>query len=209
MFPDLSSTQQQAAVIVGFFLPILLAIPIQSHWPSLLKTLFAVGAYAGAGAVTAAASGTLTGKSFWQITLVILTLGVVGYQGVWKPSGLAPAIETHTSTLPARSQTPTSPSAPTGSSLEPQIADLLSASARLLEHATQRLAVSATENVASRQEQLERPTSQKQVSPPEETIQNNVPTDSESQRPVPDSEPAEMAPDWAAGPPLDEPWVDR
>lgn len=96
MFPDLGSTQAQAAVIVGFFLPLILAIPIQSHWPTEVKTLFSVAAYAAAGAVTAAATGNLTGKTFWQTTLEILVLGVVGYQGVWKPSNLAPTIAART-----------------------------------------------------------------------------------------------------------------
>lgn len=96
MFPDLGSSQQEAALIVGVFLPLLLAIPIQSHWPTSLKTLFSVGCYAGAGALTAAAGGSLTGKSFWQTTLEVLALGVIGYQGIWKPSGIAPAIEKNT-----------------------------------------------------------------------------------------------------------------
>lgn len=96
MFPDLGSTQQQASIIVGFFLPLVLAIPIQSHWKDPLRTAFSVGAYAAAGAITAAAAGSLTGKTFWQCTLTVLALGVVGYKGVWQPSGVALGIETHT-----------------------------------------------------------------------------------------------------------------
>jgi hypothetical protein len=130
---DLGTTQQEAALIVGFFLPLVLAIPIQSHWPSSLKTAFSVAAYAGAGAITAAAAGTLTGKTFWQSTLLILALGVVGYQGVWKPSGIAPAIETHTNAVLQKSEPPSR------SNLEPQVISLLAACERLLDQATQRI----------------------------------------------------------------------
>jgi hypothetical protein len=104
VFPDLGSTQQEVALLVGFFLPLLLAIPIQSHWPTELKALFSVAAYAAAGAVTAAATGELTGKTFWQTTLEILVLGVVGYQGVWKPINLAPKIEALTNVNKAPAQ---------------------------------------------------------------------------------------------------------
>jgi hypothetical protein len=152
VFPDLGSSQQQAAVIVGFFLPLVLAIPIQGHWPNLIRTLFAVAAYAAAGAIIAAASGSFTGKDFWQVTLEVLTLGVIGYQGVWKPSGLSPVIERHTNVNPAAT-TAADATPPTTSSLEPQIGQLLSASVRLLEHATARMAAAPT-NAALTQEQL-------------------------------------------------------
>ncbi len=115
MFPDLGSTQQQVAVLVGFFLPLLLAVPIQSHWPTELKALFSVAAYAAAGAVTAAATGDLTGKTFWQTTLEILVLGVVGYQGVWKPINLAPKIEGLTNVNKA----PAQPALDGGASAQP------------------------------------------------------------------------------------------
>jgi hypothetical protein len=166
MFPNLGSSEQEAAIIVGFFLPLLLAIPMQDHWPDTIRTLFSVGAYAGAGAIVASTAGTLTGKSFWQATLEVLTLGVVGYQGVWKPSGVAPAIEAATSTKPPSSQAPATPppagpipGAPapaatdtgvSSSGLEPQIGELLSASVKLLEHATQRIAGPAPEPATAR-----------------------------------------------------------
>lgn len=135
MFPDLGSAQQQAALIVGFFLPLLLAIPIQGHWPDSLKTLFSVAAYAAAGALTAAAAGDLTGRSFWQCTLEVLALGVIGYQGVWKPSGLAPAIATRTDT---QSSSPPIP-APAGTGVPTEVTALLSAAQRLLDRAAERV----------------------------------------------------------------------
>ncbi len=93
MLPNLGSSQQEAAVIVGFFLPLVLAVPIQSSWPDWAKSLFSVGCYAAAGAIVALAAGTLTGQTFWEATLTVLTLGVVGYQGVWKPTNIAPRLQ--------------------------------------------------------------------------------------------------------------------
>ena len=42
MFHNLTSTQQQVSVLVGFFLPLLLAIPVQSHWSAEAKAAFSV-----------------------------------------------------------------------------------------------------------------------------------------------------------------------
>jgi hypothetical protein len=172
VFPNLGSSEQQAALIVGFFLPLVLAIPMQPHWPNSLRTIFAVAAYAAAGAIIAAAGGHFTGKSVWQVTLEVLTLGVIGYQGVWKPSGLAPTIENATTTKqPAAvasggSPPPGPPSGSAaagttagsaaagtepragGSSLDPQIVQLLAASVRLLEHATRQIAATPTSPAA-------------------------------------------------------------
>jgi hypothetical protein len=143
MFPDLGSSQQQAAVLVGFFLPLVLAIPIQSHWPDQLRTLFSVAAYAAAGAITAAVAGQLTGKTFWQSTLEIVVLGIVGYQGIWKPSGIAPAIEKHTNVFSDSAE------APAKQGLEPQVASLFGAIERLLDQATHRMASAGASGAAA------------------------------------------------------------
>jgi hypothetical protein len=146
MFLDLGSSQTQAALIVGFFLPLVLAIPIQTKWPPLVKTLFSVGAYAAAGAVVALCGGQLTGAAFWQSALLILTLGVVGYQGVWKPAGIAPAIERETNFQPAppEAEQPISVATPTpNGGLAPEIKSLLAVGERLLHEATNRIAAPA------------------------------------------------------------------
>jgi hypothetical protein len=153
MFPDLGSSQQQAALIVGFFLPLILAIPIQTNWKPFAKTLFSVGAYAAAGAVVALAAGQLNGKTFWQSTLLVLTLGVVGYQGVWKPTKIADGIEKQTnfgSPTPAdtseasapASATATSPP-PNGGGLAPEVKTLMLAGERLLHAAATALGTPA------------------------------------------------------------------
>jgi hypothetical protein len=140
VFPNLGSTQQEAAILVGFFLPLLLAIPVQTHWPTAIKTLFTVAAYAGAGAITAAAAGKLTGKSFWQTSLDILVLGVVGYHGVWKPSNIAPTIETRTNVSGAGAAKPAGGGTPASAPpLAPSVETLLISGARLVEEVARRI----------------------------------------------------------------------
>ncbi|HET8527473.1 MAG TPA: hypothetical protein VFL60_01075 [Gaiellaceae bacterium] len=111
MLPDLGSTQDQVAVVVGFFLPLLLSIPIQSRFPEWARTLIAVGGYAVAGLIINVSTGAVTGQSYWQTTLTALTLGVVGYQGVWKPSGIAPSIRGATDVGAKRQASPARPAA--------------------------------------------------------------------------------------------------
>ena len=140
MFPNLGSTQQEAAILVGFFLPLLLAVPVQTHWPTAIKTLFSIAAYAAAGAITAAAAGKLTGKSFWQTSLEILVLGVIGYQGVWKPSNIAPTIEARTNVTGAGAAKAASGGAPANAApLAPSVETLLISGARLVEEVARRI----------------------------------------------------------------------
>ena len=94
--PDLSNTEQQVAVLVGFFLPLVLSVVIQSAWSKTVKAAVSIAAYAGAGVAITAAHGDFTGRTFWQAALTVAVLGVVGYQGVWKPLGAADKVETAT-----------------------------------------------------------------------------------------------------------------
>ena len=216
MFPDLGSSEQQAALIVGFFLPLVLAIPMQPHWPNSIRTIFAVAAYAAAGAIIAAAGGHFTGKSVWQVTLEVLTLGVIGYQGVWKPSGLAPVIENATSTKSLGLAAPAGPPAGAnggggsggGSALEPQIAELLTAAVRLLEHTTNRIAALPTSPAPGAVNEL---ASNRGEQPAEKVVANEhvgdeggvmKPTEVVDSYEAADRGAANEAADRAAGPPL-------
>jgi hypothetical protein len=216
VFPNLGSSEQQAALIVGFFLPLVLAIPMQPHWPNSIRTIFAVAAYAAAGAIIAAAGGHFTGKSVWQVTLEVLTLGVIGYQGVWKPSGLAPVIENATSTKSLGLAAPAGPPAGAnggggsggGSALEPQIAELLTAAVRLLEHTTNRIAAlptspapGAVNELASNggEQPAEKVGTNQHVGGEAEAVKPTEVVDSDE---AADRRAANEAADRAAGPPL-------
>jgi hypothetical protein len=95
---DLSSDQAQAAAAVGLILPVVLSIPLQSHWSSQAKMLFSLAAYGVSGVITALAAGSLTGSSWWQSALLTFLTSAVSHEKVWKPSGITHAIE-QTTTL--------------------------------------------------------------------------------------------------------------
>lgn len=90
------SNLQMWSLIVGFFLPPVLAIVEQTRWSNPLRAIVAFAACAIAGAGTAYFQGDLTGRRFVEAGLVVLVTGLATYQSFWKPSGIAAAIESHT-----------------------------------------------------------------------------------------------------------------
>lgn len=80
----------------GVAMPFLIAIVNQASWNPKLKGLVAFGACLGAAALLAALHGTLTFTN-WRDTAIIVTgAAMVMYHALWRPSGLAPAIESAT-----------------------------------------------------------------------------------------------------------------
>ncbi len=90
------SNLEMWAAIVGFLLPPVLALIIQTGWSKQLQAVLAFAACAVAGAGTAYFQGDLTGKRFVEAGLVVLVTALATYQGFWKPTRIAPAIETKT-----------------------------------------------------------------------------------------------------------------
>lgn len=84
------------ALVVGFFLPPVLAIVQQSSWSDKVRAVVAFLACLVAGAGTAYFQGDLTGRRFAEASLVILTTGMATYRNFWKPTGVAPTIESAT-----------------------------------------------------------------------------------------------------------------
>ena len=87
---------QMWSLIVGFALPPVLSIVQQSAWSDRLRAVIAFLACAVAGAGVAYFQGDLTGKRFVEAGLVVLVTAVATYRNFWKPTGVAPAIETKT-----------------------------------------------------------------------------------------------------------------
>lgn len=81
------------SLVVGFFLPPVQAIVQQAHWPSQLRAAVNFAACAVAGVGIAFFQGDLTGRRFVEAALVTLVTTIAVYQGLWKPSNVAPAIE--------------------------------------------------------------------------------------------------------------------
>lgn len=85
------------SALVGFFLPPVLAIVIQTGWSEKVKAGVAFVACLIAGAGTAYLEADLDGRTWVSSALVVLTTGLATYRNFWKPTGIAPAIENATS----------------------------------------------------------------------------------------------------------------
>lgn len=84
------------SAIVGFAVPPLVAVFIQSSWPSWVKALFTFGVCALGGGVTAALTGYIEGMSPARSVLVVLFSALAFYRTFWRPSTIAPKIEAAT-----------------------------------------------------------------------------------------------------------------
>lgn len=85
------------SLVVGFFLPPVVAIIQQPKWSQTVRALvtFVVAVVAGAG--TAYFNGDLNGKDWVTSTLVVLVAAISVYKGLYQPTGIAPKIEAATS----------------------------------------------------------------------------------------------------------------
>lgn len=90
------SNLEMWALVVGFFLPNVVALVVQSGWSQRLQAVAAFVVCGVAAAGTAYFQGDLTGRRFVEAGLVILVTTIATYKGFWKPTGVAPAIETKT-----------------------------------------------------------------------------------------------------------------
>lgn len=90
------SNFQMWSLIVGFALPPVLSVIMQSGWSQRLQAIVAFAACAVAGAGVAYFQGDLTGERFVEAGLVVLVTAVATYRNFWKPTGISPAIETKT-----------------------------------------------------------------------------------------------------------------
>jgi hypothetical protein len=93
---ELDQTVAQWSLLVGFFLPAVLAFLIQTHWSQAVKSVVAFVACAAAAVPTAYLAGDLDGKDWFTAAIAILVVAVSTYQGFWKPTGIAPSLETKT-----------------------------------------------------------------------------------------------------------------
>lgn len=87
---------QQWSLIVAFFVPPVVALVNQTKWSSQLKAIVFFGVSLLAAAGTAYFQGDLTGKRFLDAALVIVAAAAAYYHGLWKPTQVAPKIESAT-----------------------------------------------------------------------------------------------------------------
>lgn len=82
--------------LVGIFLPHLIAIVSQSHWSSGTKSIFAFATCLIAAAVTSYFAGTLNFHDLAGSFSLVFALAQTSYKGLWKPTGIADAVESST-----------------------------------------------------------------------------------------------------------------
>lgn len=86
------------SLIVGALTPPLLSVVQQPRWPGWLRTGFMLGAAVVDGVVISWLQGNLDLARFTNSALVAGVAIITAYHGIWKPSGISPAIENKTVT---------------------------------------------------------------------------------------------------------------
>lgn len=89
---DVPSNLVMWSGIVGFFLPILIATILRWRWSQQAKAVAAFVVCLIAATGTAYFSGNFEGADVVTAALVVVTITQATYVGVWKPTGVAPAI---------------------------------------------------------------------------------------------------------------------
>lgn len=90
------SDLEMVTLVVGFFLPVVLSVLIQTGWDKRVQSVVAFFVSALAAAATLYVKGDLTGKTWVSATLIILVTAIATYHGLWKSTGVAPSIESRT-----------------------------------------------------------------------------------------------------------------
>lgn len=85
------------SLIVGFFLPIAVAVIMRRTWSDAVKAVVTFVACGVAAAGTAFFQGDFTGRRFVSALLLVFVGTIVSFKGWWKPTGVAPSIEESTS----------------------------------------------------------------------------------------------------------------
>lgn len=95
------SNLQMWSIILGAITPPVVAFVQQPKWKgTLVRPLIMVGFAALDGIIVAWLQGSLTWNRFTDSALMAGVAIVAAYEGIWKPSGIAPQIEHATSGHP-------------------------------------------------------------------------------------------------------------
>jgi hypothetical protein len=82
------------SLIVGFLLPPLLSVLMQKHWKPGFKAVVAfVGCLLAAVGTVLIQQDGWDGQKWLESALAIFIAAITSYKGLWKPVGVAPAIE--------------------------------------------------------------------------------------------------------------------
>lgn len=89
-------------LIVGFFTPPVVAVIQQPKFSDAAKAVVTFLFCMLTAGVTVWLEGRLTGQRFVTAALIILVTAITAFKGLWKPTGVAPAIER--ATTPSQAQ---------------------------------------------------------------------------------------------------------
>lgn len=94
------------AAIVGFLLPMVIAVVQRQHWPDGLRSVVAFVLCLAAAVPTVYLQGPedFTWHRWITASLTILTVTIASYKGLWKPTGVAPSIEHSTDPPPRKTR---------------------------------------------------------------------------------------------------------
>lgn len=93
------SNLQMWSLIVGFFMPVLIAVLEQSKWSQVVRAVVAFVACGIAALVTVVIVSDLGTKIWIGSALTVLVTAIATYQLWWKPTGIAPTIEKATNLI--------------------------------------------------------------------------------------------------------------
>ena len=96
MDPNITLT----SIVVGSLLPNLTAVIVQARWRAEVRGLVTFGVCVVAGLLIAVLQGQIgNGRDVATSVTAVLITSQVLYQTLWKPSGIAPAIERATAAV--------------------------------------------------------------------------------------------------------------
>ena len=84
------------AGIMGFVMPVLVSVIVQTGWNSRAKSVVAFVSCLIAGAGTAYFAGNFVGQDIVTCALITFTVAISTYYGFWRPTGMAGRIEAAT-----------------------------------------------------------------------------------------------------------------
>ncbi len=93
VLPDLTNDTLMWATLVGFLLPNAVALVNRPQFSPTVKAIITLIVCLIAGGGTAYLNGAFTDRGVISSVLVVGIMTLLTYQTIWKPSGIAPAIE--------------------------------------------------------------------------------------------------------------------
>lgn len=88
------------SALVGVVMPLVVSLVNQSSWPKGLGAVVSVATSLAAAGVTCWLHGDLNGNDYLGSVSVILSASFATYHLFWKPTGIAPKVESLTSLRP-------------------------------------------------------------------------------------------------------------